>query len=153
MCWPSKMRGFWFVVMLSASQVWPKCSCTATTSVAMRLAIYRAPQKGPQNWCRAKIVEKCRNMFLTILDVFLPCVQKCRKVSKMFLLIFDVFLTWPLPAGPFCGSLIFTGVLRNFWSSHRSPKVGKELNTTHTHTHTHTHFCRRPQEPQDSSSI
>ena len=23
----------------------------------------RAPQKGPENWCRAKIVEKCRKYF------------------------------------------------------------------------------------------
>ena len=50
----------------------------------------RAPQKGPENWCRAKIVEKCRKHFwhfLTIFDVFCPA----RKLSKSVENIFDTF--------------------------------------------------------------
>ena len=30
------------------------------------------PQKGPEDGCRSKIVEKCRKIFLTIFDVFCP---------------------------------------------------------------------------------
>ena len=51
---------------------------------------FRAPQKGPENWCRAKIVEKCRKIcwnFLTIFDAFCPA----RKVSKSVENIFDTF--------------------------------------------------------------
>ena len=68
----------------------------------------RAPQKGPEKWCRAKIAEKCRKTFwhfLTIFDVFCPA----RKLSKNFLTLFDTFwrfLTWPLSAGPFCNPLM-----------------------------------------------
>ena len=29
-----------------------------------RMGNFRAPHKGPENWCRAKIVEKCRNIFV-----------------------------------------------------------------------------------------
>ena len=39
----------------------------------------RAPQKGPENWCRAKIVERCLKVFLTHFgDIFCPA----RKLSK-----------------------------------------------------------------------
>ena len=57
--------------------------------------LIRAPQKGPEKRCRAKIVEKCRKtfltFFLTIFDVFFALRENCRKVSKNFLTLFDVF--------------------------------------------------------------
>ena len=69
----------------------------------------QSPPKGagPENWCRAKIVEKCRKYFwhfVTILDVFWPCaknVEKCRKYFWDFLTVlltfFDVApFSWPL---------------------------------------------------------
>ena len=55
------------------------------TTAERTLADYiRAPQKGPEKWCRAKIVKSVENFltFLTIFNVFLPCakiVEKCRK--------------------------------------------------------------------------
>ena len=83
------------------------------------------PQEGPENWCRAKIVKKCWNLFdtfWTIFDSFFALREKCRKVSKRFLTLFDDFwrfLTWPLSAGPFCGPLMdihATGHVFNFSS-------------------------------------
>ena len=72
----------------------------------------RAPQKGPEKWCRAKIVEKCRKTFfddfLTIFDVFRPARRLPKSVEKLFdtfwrfLTFFDVALS----AGPFCNPLI-----------------------------------------------
>ena len=53
-------------------------------------AVFGAPQKGPENWCRAKIVEKCRKYFwhfLTNFDVFCPA----RKLSKSVEKLFDTF--------------------------------------------------------------
>ena len=61
--------------------------------------------KGPENWCRAKIVEKYRKYFwhfLTIFDVFCPArknAEKCRKVSKIVLNW--RFLTCSFPLAPF----------------------------------------------------
>ena len=50
----------------------------------------RAPQKGPEKWCRAKIVEKCRKLFgsnwrfLTVFDVFCPARKFSKSVEKLF---------------------------------------------------------------------
>ena len=70
------------------------------------------PRSEPRkNWCRAKIVEKCRNYFwhfLTIFYVFCPARQMSKGVEN----IFDTFwccLTWPLSVGPFGGPLTREG--------------------------------------------
>ena len=68
----------------------------------------KASQKGPENWCRAKHVTKCRKSFdkKAIFDVFCPA----RKMSKSVENIFDTFwrfLTWPLSAGLFFRSADF----------------------------------------------
>ena len=44
---PGKMRSF----------------CRKKTMSIKFLVLVGAPQKGPENWCRAKIVEKCRKDF------------------------------------------------------------------------------------------
>ena len=31
---------------------------------------FRAPRKGPENWCLVKVVERCRNLFLTLIEDF-----------------------------------------------------------------------------------
>ena len=67
----------------------------------------RAPQKGPENWCRAKIVETSFDTSWRFWTFF-ALREKCRKVSKIFLTLFGAFwrfLLWPLSAGPFCGPL------------------------------------------------
>ena len=68
-------------------------------------AFYQSPPKGPEKWCRVKIVKKCRNMFDAFWRflTFFALRENCRKVSKNFLTIFADFLrflTWPLSAGP-----------------------------------------------------
>ena len=62
----------------------------------------QSPVKGPENLCRAKIVEKCRTCvwhFWRFLK-FLPCtknVEKCRRWFWHFSTIFDVApFPWPL---------------------------------------------------------
>ena len=57
----------------------------------------RGRKTGAENWCRAKIVEKCRKIFLTIFDVFLPCAKNVEKYFSRFLTFFDVApFRWPL---------------------------------------------------------
>ena len=73
----------------------------------------RIVKNGPENRCRAKIVEKCRNIFdtfwrfLTIFDVICPARKLSKSVEKLFDTFwrFLTFLTWPLSAGPFCNPL------------------------------------------------
>ena len=67
-----------------------------------RPATIRAPQKGPENWCHAKIVEKCRKIFWHFLTFFAPKIlEKCRKYFWHFVTIFDLFWRGPFPPAPF----------------------------------------------------
>ena len=63
----------------------------------------QSPPKGPEKWCRAKLVEKCRKTFwhfLTIFAIFCPA-GKLSKNFWYFLTIFDVFWRGPFPPAPF----------------------------------------------------
>ena len=90
----------------------------------------RAPQKGPENGCRAKIVKKCRKYgwhFLTIFDVFCPARTMSKSVENSFDTLWR-FLTRPLSAGPFCGPLIEDS--GNFHGKDkRSRKIGPNSGT------------------------
>ena len=69
-------------------------------------SLSKGPQKGPENGCRAKIVEKCRKYlwhFLKIFDFFCPARKLSKSVEKIFdtfwrfLTFFDVApFHWPL---------------------------------------------------------
>ena len=91
-----------------------KCYCNSKTlRRVLRSACFsiRAPRKGPEKWCRAKIVESVEKLFDVFWRflTFFALRENCRKVSKNFLTLFDDFwrfLTWPLSAGPFCNLLI-----------------------------------------------
>ena len=64
------------------------------------LCFFRAPQKGPEYWCCAKNVEKCRKIFLTLFDVFCPAQKISKSIGKCFghfSTFFDV-----APFGGFC---------------------------------------------------
>ena len=63
----------------------------------------RGPPKGPEKWCRAKIVEKCRKTFDTFWRflTFSALRENCRKLSKNFLTLFDDFWRGPFPPAPF----------------------------------------------------
>ena len=61
---------------------------------------FRAPKKGPENWCRAKNCRKVPKnfltLFLTIFDIFCPALKLSKSVEKhfdtfwRFLMFFDV---------------------------------------------------------------
>ena len=65
------------------------------------MALNQSPPRKPENWCRAKIVEKCRKIFFTLFEFFFALRKKMSKsVEKYFghlLTFFDV--------APFCGLL------------------------------------------------
>ena len=76
------------------------------------------PQKGPENWCRAEIVEKCRKKIwhvLAIFDCFLPCAKNVESVGHKyfwhFLRIFDVFFALREK----CQKVSETNIFGTFW--------------------------------------
>ena len=96
-------------------------ACSTVDICALKNRVISEPppppkKKGPEKWCRAKIVKKCRQWFLTLCADFwrfLPCakiVEKCRNFSWHFLTVLDVALA----AGPCCSPLIIRGMHNPF---------------------------------------
>ena len=91
----------------------PVCQVPASAEDVPPIS-FRAPQKGPENWCRAKSVEKCRKLF----DAFCPA----RKMSKSVTYIFDTFRQF----------LTFVDVAPFRWPLLRSPLIVGDVKHTHT---------------------
>ena len=141
----SRSRNLKGLVFLSPELWWGDPSSLKTffgetSSVSLGV---RAPQKGPENWCRAKIVEECRKIFLTFFCPARNHVEKCRKT---FLTLFDVLWRGP-----------FARLPQTFWNlpglPRTSPELPQKFHSDFPRTSLTVKFKSNPEVPQRFSRL
>ena len=91
------------------------------------------PQKGPEKWCRAKTVEKCRKTFRRFFDVVCPARKLSRSVEELFDTFLTIFLTFfwrgPFPPAPFAirWIILFWDFWTIFWFLAHTPHRGSTM--------------------------